>query len=230
MKKIIITIDGYAGSGKSSTAKEVAKKLGYKYINSGVMYRAITLYIIENNIDSNNHKRINETLENINLDFQYDPQTGVSHMLLNEKNVMSKLYNMNIEELVGKVSTYGEVREKVLKLQQQIGSEGGIVVDGRDIGTRVFPNAELKIFMTAHIEERSKRRHKELIKNGKKIDLDKLKITMLERDKIDQTREISPLIKAKDAIEIDNTNTSLEDNVNKILNLAHDKIQSINAI
>ncbi|MCP3659434.1 MAG: (d)CMP kinase [Bacteroidetes bacterium] len=227
MKKIIITIDGHAGSGKSSTAKELAKKLGYKYINSGVMYRAITLYIIENNINIENQNEINELLEDINLDFQYDPKTGTSHMLLNEKNVMSKLYNINIEELVGKISTYGKVREKILKLQQDIGNNGGIVVDGRDTGTKVFPNAELKIFMTANIEERAKRRFKELKENDKSVDIKKLKITMHQRDKIDQTREISPLIKAKDAIEIDNTNISFEDNVNKIFNLAHEKIQSI---
>ncbi len=230
MKKIVITIDGHAGSGKSSTAKEVAKKLGYKYINSGVMYRAITLYIIDNKINIDDYESIIKILDNINLDFQYDPQTGVSHMILNGKNVMSELYNMNIEEQVGKISTYGDIREKIVKLQQQIGDQGGIVVDGRDTGTKVFPKAELKIFMTANIEQRAKRRYQELITNGKTIDLDKLKNTMLKRDKIDQTREISPLIKAKDAIEIDNTNTTLEENMNKILNLAHDKIQSINAL
>ncbi len=225
MSKIIITIDGPSGSGKSSTAKEVAKKLSYRYINTGLMYRAVTLHMIQHNIDILDSKQIDLQLYNIDLDFKYDPKTGISNMYLNGKDVMEELYKIHVDSVVAQVSIYKNVRDKVTEIQKTFGDGKGIVIDGRDTA-KVFPNAELKIFMTANIIERTKRRYQELIKNKCcNISLQELTSSMQQRDKIDKSREISPLEKAADAVEIDNSCCSFQDIVSKILKLAHNAIK-----
>ncbi len=226
MSKIIITIDGPSGSGKSSTAKEVAKKLSYRYINTGLMYRAVTLHMIQHNIDILDSKQIDSQLYDIDLDFKYDSKTGISNMYLNGKDVMEELYKTPVDSAVAQVSIYKNVRGKVTEIQKSFGDSKGMVIDGRDTA-KVFPNAELKIFMTADIIERAKRRHQELTKNECcNISIQELTSNMQQRDSIDKNRKISPLEKATDAVEIDNSCCSFQDIVSKILKLAHNAIKA----
>lgn len=211
MKKIIITIDGYSSCGKSTLARQLAQKLNYTFIDSGAMYRAITLYLLRNHIGYNAKKKVAAALKNINLDFEYNPITGKSDMIMNGENVEPLIRDMLVSEHVSEVATIKSVRDFAVKQQQKMGKKKGIVMDGRDIGTTVFPDAELKIFMTADTAVRVERRYKELVEKNPGITIEEVKNNLEMRDYIDTNREISPLRKAEDAIVLDNSNLSAEE-------------------
>lgn len=219
-KKIIITIDGWSSCGKSTLAKQLAKELGYVYVDSGAMYRAITLYFIRNNVDIQSHKEVEEALKSINLEFVFNPVSQKSEMFLNEENVEYVIRDLLIAEKVSDVAAIREVREFAVAQQQKMGSKKGIVMDGRDIGTVVFPKAELKIFMTADNAVRVERRFKELYAKNPNITIEEVKNNLEMRDYIDSHREVSPLRKADDALELDNTNLTEEQQFNKALDWA----------
>ncbi|XOD68693.1 MAG: (d)CMP kinase [Flavobacteriales bacterium AspAUS03] len=211
--KIIITIDGYSSTGKSTLAQALARKLDYKYIDSGAMYRAVTLFALRRHIfnkDPWDQKRLRDLLPEIKLCFQTDQGISVQHLLLNGEKIETEIRSMAVSEKVSLVASIPEVREKLLHLQQALGQDRGIVMDGRDIGSVVFPNATLKIFLTASLEVRASRRYKELIEKGQKTTYEKVLNNLTERDRIDSSRRVAPLIKPIDAIEIDNTHLSLE--------------------
>ncbi len=227
MKKIIIAIDGYSSTGKSTVAKQLADYLGYIYVDTGAMYRAITLYAMQKGYISENHfdkKSLVNDLQNIKITFKLNSKTGKNKVYLNGKNVEKQIRTLEVSKFVSPIATVSEIRKKLVEQQQELGKEKGIVMDGRDIGTVVFPNAELKIFMTASPETRAKRRYKELVDTGEKISYKDIVENVKERDFIDTTREDSPLKKAKDAIEIDNSNLNREDQFYTILQLAQDRI------
>jgi len=224
MKKIIIAVDGYSSCGKSTLAKALAKELNYIFVDSGAMYRAITLYFLRERIDWNNVDAVNAALKNITLDFAYNDETGKSDMLLNEENVEAEIREMLVSEKVSDVSTIKEVREFAVAQQQQMGKKKGIVMDGRDIGTTVFPDAELKIFVTSAPEVRVERRFKELYEKNHSITIEDVKKNLEMRDYIDSHREVSPLRKADDAIVLDNSDLTKEQQLQKALKLVSDKI------
>ena len=211
MKKIIITIDGFSSCGKSTLAKQLAKELSYVYIDSGAMYRAITLYFLRNHIDWTDEKEVEEALKNIHLEFKTNGNNGQSEMHLNDENVEYVIRDLVVAEKVSEVSSIGAVRKFAVAAQRKMGDGGGIVMDGRDIGTTVFPNAELKIFMKADPAVRVERRYKEMIIKNPNVSLDEVKHNLEMRDYIDSNREISPLHKANDAIELDNTDLTEEE-------------------
>lgn len=208
MSKITIAIDGYSSCGKSTLAKELAAKLSYTYIDSGAMYRAVALYAIQNGIIRNGEvdkKKLIDNLDNIDISFQYDNESQKSHTYLNGKNVESEIREMPVSRVVSKVSLIKEVRRKMVYIQHELGKKKGVVMDGRDIGTVVFPDAELKIFMWADAEVRAKRRYDELVAKGIQITMDEVRENLRKRDHEDTTREENPLKQAPDAIPIDNT-------------------------
>jgi CMP/dCMP kinase len=207
-KKIIISIDGWSSCGKSTLAKQLAKELGYVYADSGAMYRAITLYFLRNHIDWTETKEVKEALKNINLEFVYNTASKQTEIYLNDENVEYVIRDLVIAEKVSDVATIKEVREFAVAQQQKMGNKKGIVMDGRDIGTVVFPKAELKIFMTADNAVRVERRFKELYAKNPNITIEEVKANLEMRDYIDSHREVSPLKKAKSALELDNTNLS----------------------
>lgn len=218
-KKIIITIDGWSSCGKSTLAKQLAKELNYIYVDSGAMYRAITLYFLRNNVDLAETKEVKEALTSINLEFEYNASSNSSEMFLNGENVEYLIRDLIIAEKVSDVAAIKEVREFAVAQQQKMGAKKGIVMDGRDIGTVVFPKAELKIFMTADNAVRVERRFKELYEKNPNITIEEVKNNLEMRDYIDSHREVSPLRKAKDAIEIDNTNLTPQEQLQKVLSL-----------
>jgi cytidylate kinase len=224
-KKIIITIDGWSSCGKSTLAKQLAKELGYIYVDSGAMYRAITLYFLRNHVDWTDTKEVKEALENIHLDFNYNLKSESSEIYLNGENVEYVIRDLVIAEKVSDVAAIKEVRDYAVKQQQKLGKKRGIVMDGRDIGTVVFPDAELKIFMTADNAVRVERRFKELYEKNPNVTLEEVKTNLELRDYIDSHREVSPLRKADDAIELDNTTISEEQQFNKALKWANDHIE-----
>ncbi|MCK0109859.1 (d)CMP kinase [Flavobacteriaceae bacterium S0825] len=222
MQNITIAIDGFSSTGKSTLAKQIAKELGYVYVDTGAMYRAVTLYALQNNFINENSFKVNDfvlELDKINLSFKFNEALGFSEMYLNDVNVEKEIRTLEVSSYVSKVSAVPEVRYQLVKQQQKMGEGKGIVMDGRDIGTVVFPQAELKIFMTASPKIRAQRRYDELIKRGDKVNFDEVLQNVQERDYIDSHREDSPLIKAQDAIEIDNTNLTLEEQFESIMNL-----------
>lgn len=219
-KKIIITIDGWSSCGKSTLAKQLAKELGYVYIDSGAMYRAITLYFLRNHIDWTDVNEVHTALENITIEFHCNERSLQTEIYLNGENVEYLIRELVIAEKVSDVAAIGEVRAFAVAQQQKMGLDKGIVMDGRDIGTTVFPNAELKIFMTADSAVRVERRFKEFIQKNPNVTIEEVKANLEMRDYIDSNREISPLKKAKDAIEIDNTNLSMEEQLAIALKLA----------
>ena len=227
-KKIIITIDGWSSCGKSTVAKQLAQALGYVYVDSGAMYRAITLYFLRNHIDWTHKKAVEKALENICLEFVYNEQSAESEIYLNDENVELLIRDMIISEKVSEVSTIREVREFAVQQQQNIGRNKGIVMDGRDIGTTVFPDAELKIFMTADIAVRVERRFKELFAINPRITIEEVKQNLEMRDYIDSNRKVSPLKKAGDAIVLDNTNLTMAQQLKLALQWAHEKISAVN--
>lgn len=219
MKNIIIAIDGPSGGGKSTTAKLVAQKLNYAYIDTGAMYRAVTLYFLENNIDFNKVDKVIEALQNIKIHFENNLDKKQCETFLNSKNVESEIRKMYVSEKVSEVSSISEVRKAMVNQQQILGKKGGVVMDGRDIGTQVFPNAELKIFMVADLEIRAKRRKKEFEDKGQNVKLERIKENLKKRDYIDSTRAESPLSKAGDAIELDTSNITIGEQADFIINL-----------
>ena len=210
MKKIVITIDGWSSCGKSTLAKQLAKELGYIYVDSGAMYRAITLYFLRNNIDWNNKKEVINALQDISMEFNFNEKSGQSEILLNGENVEYLIRDLIIAEKVSDVATIKEVREFAVTQQQLMGKKKGIIMDGRDIGTTVFPKAKLKFFMTADIAVRVERRFKEMFQKNPNVSIEEVKNNLEMRDYIDSNREISPLRKAEDAIVLDNTNLTME--------------------
>ena len=219
MKRKIITIDGWSSCGKSTLAKQMAKVLGYVYIDSGAMYRAITLYFLRNSIDFTNKKMVENTLENISIEFEHNDKSQQSEILLNGENVEYLIRDMIIAEKVSDVAAIKEVREFAVAHQQQLGKKKGIVMDGRDIGTTVFPKAELKIFMTADITVRVERRFKEMFEKNPNVTIEEVKTNLMLRDYIDSNREVSPLRKANDAVILDNTNLTMEEQLKFALSL-----------
>ncbi|MEG0648027.1 MAG: (d)CMP kinase [Bacteroides sp.] len=217
MKKITIAIDGFSSCGKSTMAKDLAKEIGYIYIDSGAMYRAVTLYSIENGIfcgSEINEEALKERINDIHITFRIDPETGRPVTYLNGNNVENRIRTMEVSSKVSPISTLGFVREALVEQQQAMGREKGIVMDGRDIGTTVFPDAELKIFVTASAQVRAQRRYDELKAKGEKADFDSILENVKQRDYIDQNREVSPLRKADDALTLDNTNLTIDEQRN----------------
>lgn len=219
MQKIIIAIDGFSACGKSTTAKEAAKALGYRYIDSGAMYRAVTYYFLEHHIALTNPKEVAKALNDIKITFHVNAN-GVSETYLNGLNVEKKIRKMRISENVSPVSAIKEVRVAMVEQQRKLGKEGGIVMDGRDIGTVVFPDADLKVFLTADMFVRAARRQQELLEKGELVELDAILANLKKRDEIDSTRAESPLRRAEEAIEIDTTNITIEEQVDELVRLA----------
>ena len=223
MKEIIIAIDGYSGCGKSTTAKEVASKIGYKYIDSGAMYRAVTYYFLHHQVNYNDQSQVIEALNDIHIDFIYDKQNKRYETFLNGSKIEDEIRKGYISDNVSEVSAILEVREALVEKQRSLSEQGGIVMDGRDIGTVVFPDADLKIFMTADLQVRAKRRLKDLIKLNEDPDLGEIMENLKSRDKMDSSRDISPLRKADDAIVVDTTNLTFDQQVKRIVELAQKK-------
>ena len=223
MKKIIITLDGYSSCGKSTLARQMARELNYVFIDSGAMYRAITLYFLRNNIDPENNDQVKAALKEIHLNFDYNAATGTSDMLLNGENVEALIRDMQVSDKVSDVAANKYVRIFGVEQQQKMGEQKGIVMDGRDIGTTVFPNAELKIFVTADPAVRAERRYKELAAKNPEISFDEVRTNLETRDFIDSNREFSPLRKAEDALLLDNTNITREEQLAIALQWAKEK-------
>jgi cytidylate kinase len=217
LQKIIITIDGWSSCGKSTLAKQLAKELGYIYIDSGAMYRAITLYFLRNHVDWTNIAAVKEALKDINIEFEFNPKSEASETHLNGENVEYVIRDLVVAEKVSEVAAIREVREFAVKQQKSLGKNKGIVMDGRDIGTVVFPHAELKIFMTADNEVRVERRFKELYEKNPNITLDEIKTNLELRDYIDSHREVSPLRQAEDALVLDNTHLTMKQQLDKAM-------------
>ena len=222
VRKIIVAIDGFSGTGKSSTAKEVAKALKYIYVDSGAMYRAITYYFLHHEVDIQNEDAVKNMLENIRLDFRIE--NGHDVLYMNDECMEEKIRTMEVNQLVSEVSTLVQVRRELVMQQQQIGAKRGIVMDGRDIGTVVFPDAELKVFMVASLEVRGKRRKLELAEKNIDITEEVVMMNLKKRDIIDSSRAEGPLRKAPDALEIDTSDLTFEDQVAKIIDQAKQKI------
>jgi cytidylate kinase len=219
LRKIIIAIDGYSACGKSTTAKEVARILGYRYIDSGAMYRSVTIYFLEHHISLTNPKEITKALHNIAVTFKINSK-GMTETYLNGMNVEKDIRRMRVSEYVSQVSAIKEVRVAMVGQQRKLGKEKGIVMDGRDIGTVVFPSAELKLFMTADILVRAFRRQRELLSLDRLDDLDDVIENIQKRDLIDTTRAESPLRQASDAIVIDTTHITIDEQVDEAIRLA----------
>lgn len=223
-KKIIITIDGWSACGKSTLAKQLAKKLSYLYIDSGAMYRAVTLYFLRNHVDWTEVKEVKEALKNITIEFNFNEKTQQSEIYLNGENIEYVIRDLVIAEKVSDVAAIKEVRKFAVAQQQKLGEKKGIVMDGRDIGTTVFPKAELKIFMVADSPVRVQRRFKELYEKNPNVTIAEVSKNLEMRDYIDSHREVSPLRKADDAIELDNTDLTEKEQLDFALSLARKKL------
>jgi len=219
LRKIVIAIDGYSACGKSSTAKEVSNILGYRYIDTGAMYRAVTLYFLDHHVAMTNPKEVARALQDIHITFKISSKSK-SETYLNGLNVEKPIRTMRVSEMVSPVSTIKEVRVAMVEQQRRLGKERGVVMDGRDIGTVVFPQAELKVFMTADLLTRAFRRQRELLEKNQMVDLDDVVENILQRDKIDTTRKESPLRQADDALVLDTTHVTLEEQVDEVVRLA----------
>ncbi|MBR4999552.1 MAG: (d)CMP kinase [Rikenellaceae bacterium] len=214
MKKIVIAIDGFSSCGKSTFAKRVAARMGYVFIDTGAMYRGVTLYGIEQRLIVDGEidvQRLVERLKDIKLEFVFNPERQASDLYLNGRNVESEIRTMQVSSMVSRVSSIGEVRRYLTTIQREMGVRKGIVMDGRDIGTTVFPDAELKIFMTAAPQIRAQRRYAELEAKGEKVSIEEIERNLAERDLQDQTRKESPLKQAADAVVLDNSDMTIED-------------------
>lgn len=224
MKKIIITLDGYSSCGKSTLAKQLARELNYIFVDSGAMYRAITLYFLRNHVDLNSDAEVKQALTEINLDFEYNDTSGTSDILLNDENVEAMIRDMLVSEHVSEVAANRYVREFGVAQQQKLGQKKGIVMDGRDIGTTVFPHAELKIFVTADPEVRAERRFREMYERNPNITIEEVTHNLEMRDYMDSNREFSPLRKAEDSVVLDNSNLTKEEQLATALQWAKEKI------
>lgn len=216
---MIIAIDGYSSCGKSTLAKALAKALSFKYVDSGAMYRAVTYYFLKHDVTLHNNKEVEQALDKISIDFAIIK--GKNVCFLNNENVENEIRSMRISNNVSEVAALGLVREKLVKIQRTISENSSVVMDGRDIGTVVFPNADIKFFITADNEVRAQRRYEELINNGKEVTLREVQLNLDHRDKIDTTREISPLRQAEDAIVLDNTCLNKEEQLELALSYIH---------
>lgn len=225
--KITIAVDGYSSTGKSTMAKQLAQSLGYIYVDSGAMYRTIALYamrkgyIVSSGVDV---PALIGDLNKISITFQYNDQKGYSDIFLNDENVSEAIRTLEVSNQVSKVATIPEVRRKLVAIQKSIGKNKGVVMDGRDIGTVVFPDAELKLFITSSAKTRAERRYKELVEKGQKVSFEEVLHNIQERDLIDTTREMSPLVKANDAVEIDNSTMTIKEQFDLIRSLADKEI------
>ena len=209
--QIIVAIDGYSSCGKSTLAKALAKELQYSFIDTGAMYRAVTLYMLRNKISHNNEKDVERALAEIEIKFVFNPKRQASDTYLNGVCVEDEIREMAVSQQVSNYSTIKAVRVAMVQQQQVMGAKGGVILDGRDIGTVVFPNAELKIFMTASVDVRTKRRYNELKSKGKEVSMQEVRTNLQERDHIDSTRKESPLRQATDARVLDNSNLSMSE-------------------
>lgn len=230
MKKATIAIDGYSSCGKSTLAKEIAKHFNYRYIDSGAMYRAVTYYLIKNGILKDSHylkESVLKALPNITIEFTFNKDKGISETILNDVNIEKQIRTLEISKQVSPISAIKEVREKLVNLQQDMGKKGSVVMDGRDIGTVVFPHADVKLFMTASTYIRAERRYKELLEKGQSVNLDEVRQNIQKRDYIDTTREESPLKQAKDAVVIDNSELSRDEQLELALNIINQKINKL---
>ena len=233
LNKITIAIDGFSSCGKSTLAKALAKKLNYIFIDSGAMYRGISLYCIENNISVNqeiNEELLIQHLPTIEIHFEINPETLSPELVLNGLNVENKIRKLEVASIVSKVASIKEVRQKLVVLQQKMGEFGGIIMDGRDIGSVVFPNAELKLFVTADPDTRAKRRFLELQSKNEDVTLEEISYNLEERDRIDSTRKESPLRQANDAILLDNSNLTQEQQLAYVYSLIKKKISEISLL
>ncbi len=229
MKKITIAIDGFSSTGKSTLAKQLAKHLGYIYVDTGAMYRAIALFAMENGYISKDFldkESLVNSLPSIKLHFQFNADLGFAEMYLNEVNVENEIRTIAVSSFVSKIAEISEVRAKLVEQQQEMGKNKAIVMDGRDIGTVVFPDAELKIFMTASPETRAQRRFDELQAKGDAVTYEEVLANVQERDYIDTHRDDSPLVMAEDAIEIDNSYLTREEQFDAVLELVEEKINT----
>ena len=229
MKKITIAIDGFSSTGKSTLAKQLAQYLRYIYVDSGAMYRAVALFVLQNElINGYELKTFNliGKLHLIKVTFKYNEALEISEVYLNDINVNEAVRSMEVSNVVSIISTVPEVRQQMVSIQQQMGSEKGIVMDGRDIGTVVFPNAELKLFMTASVDTRAKRRYDELVLKDSKLSIHAVLDNIKSRDFLDSTRKESPLFKADDAIEIDNSNLSKKEQFDFVVKLVNTKLNA----
>ncbi len=227
MNRITIAIDGYSSCGKSTLAKQLAKKLGYSYIDSGAMYRAVALWCLENNAIEKgvpDNGKIISSLDNIKIEFHFHPEIQSSQTYLNGRNIEKEIRGMAVSEIVSKISSIKEVRQKMIALQRKFGEDKGVVMDGRDIGSVVFPNAELKLFMTADPAIRAKRRYDELKAKGTEVSLEEIVENLRLRDHEDTTRKENPLIQAADAVVLDNSNLTPEEQFEIALRLANEPI------
>ena len=227
MKKLTIAIDGHASTGKSSIAKEIAIKYGYIYINSGSMYRAVTLFAIENKLLGVLNENIDlfiEKLKDISINFRFNQNNLISEIFLNNRNVEKEIGSLEVSNYVSKVAAIPEIRKEMVKLQRNIDRRKGVVMDGRDIGSVVFPNADIKLFLTASDTVRANRRFEEMINNGLSVSYDDILNNIRKRDKLDSSRSDSPLIIEKDAVVIDNSNMSIDEQIKQIKQLIDRKI------
>ncbi len=230
-QQIIIAIDGFSSTGKSTIAKQLAEKLGYLYVDTGAMYRAVTLFAIQRGFVTEkllDKKKLIESLDEIDLKFKYNDRLHFSEMYLNGKNVEKEIRTLEVSKLVSKISTVSAVRKKLVEQQQKMGLRKGLVMDGRDIGTVVFPNAELKLFMTASPKKRAVRRYKELLDKGEDVTYEEILQNVQQRDLIDSTRADSPLKKADGAIEFDNSDMGLKEQFERVYNMALRRIKEAN--
>ncbi|WP_276481223.1 (d)CMP kinase [Paraflavitalea pollutisoli] len=225
-KKIIITIDGWSSCGKSTVAKQLARELGYVYIDSGAMYRAITLYFLRNHIDWTHHEAVEDALGKITLEFLSNHKNGQSEIYLNGENVEYVIRDLVVAEKVSEVAAIKEVRAFAVRQQQSMGSSKGIVMDGRDIGTVVFPQAELKIFMTADNAIRVERRFRELYDKNPNVTIEEVRANLEMRDYIDSHREVSPLRQAEDALLLDNSKLSMREQLDIALHWVKERLNS----
>ena len=230
MKKITIAIDGHSSTGKSTLAKQLAKALNYIYIDTGAMYRAVTLFAMQQGFITSDAFDAGQLVANLNhvfLSFKFNEDLGFAEIYLNDENVEEKIRSIEVSNFVSKIAEVSAIRTKLVQQQKKYGIDKGVVMDGRDIGTVVFPDAELKIFMTASAEIRAERRFLELQEKSPNITFDEVLKNVVERDKIDSTREDSPLIVAENAVMIDNSNLTKEEQFNLILDLAHKAINAV---
>ena len=221
MKKITIAIDGFSSTGKSTLAKQLAAKLGYVYVDTGAMYRAAALHFLNENLSPLDSEDVFEGLKSLHISFQFNPVSQLQETYLNGVNVEKEIRSMRVAERVSEVATVKEVRTALVAQQQELGRKKGVVMDGRDIGSVVFPEAELKLFMTADVETRARRRQLELLEKGEKASLEEIKLNLETRDQVDSSRSESPLIKVPDAVEIDTSNLTFSQQVNQIIDLVH---------
>ncbi|AEW84918.1 (d)CMP kinase [Flavobacterium columnare] len=227
MKKITIAIDGFSSTGKSTLAKQVAKELGYVYVDTGAMYRAVTYFAMQQNLIDElefNVKHLIELLPTLNLTFQFNPSLGFAEMHLDGINIEKEIRTLEVSNYVSKIAEISEVRTLLVNQQKQMGIDKGVVMDGRDIGTVVFPDAEVKLFMTSRADVRAQRRFDELTEKGQLVSYDRVLENVLQRDHIDTTRKDSPLVKANDAIEIDNSELTREEQFEWVMNIIKEKI------